>query len=204
VVTSLAGFAVAFAPLISRLNCLALGRLGNDFEESEETLENGETKTKLVKVGTKFKAFGGESFDHEPHLLVELSLERKNRRVNGQEREGEGRLVHRADVLKDRTWALNGRMFRWTGKAKYEAGRYRQVWESIIVFPHSGHGIPPHFRLSRPRGTTIPELGRCCYLSAVSLRMVPLTKGMVDLSQTVCNHPITTDPQRVLLRTTGS
>jgi hypothetical protein len=84
-----------------------------------------------VKVGTKFKAGGGESFGYEPHLLLELSLERKNRKVNGQEREGEGRMVHRADVLKDRTWALNGRTFRWTDNAKYEAGGYRQVWESI-------------------------------------------------------------------------
>ena len=40
-------------------------------------------------------------------------------------------MVHRADVLKDRTWALNGRTFRWMDKAKYEAGGYRQVWESI-------------------------------------------------------------------------
>ena len=56
-----------------------------------------------MKVGTKFKAGGGESFGYEPHLLLELSLERKNRKVNGQEREGEGRMVHRADVLKDRT-----------------------------------------------------------------------------------------------------
>jgi hypothetical protein len=113
------------------MNCLALGRLGNDFEEREETLKNGETKTKLVKVGTKFKAGGGESFGYEPHLLLELSLERKNRKVNGQEREGEGRMVHRADVLKDRTWALNGRTFRWSDKAKYERGGFRQVWESI-------------------------------------------------------------------------
>ena len=113
--------------LNSGLNCLALGRLGNDFEERQETLKNGETKTKLVKVGTKFKAGGGESFGYEPHLLLELSLERKNRKVNGQEREGEGRMVHRADVLKDRTWALNGRTFRWTDKAKYEAGGYRQA-----------------------------------------------------------------------------
>jgi len=113
------------------MNCLALGRLGNDFEERVEMLKNGETKTKLVKVGTKFKAGGGESFGYEPHLLLELSLERKNRKVNGQEREGEGRMVHRADVLKDRTWALNGRTFRWSDKTKYEMGGFRQVWESI-------------------------------------------------------------------------
>ena len=42
------------------MNCPALGRLGNDFAEREETLKNGETKTKLVKVGTKFKAGAGK------------------------------------------------------------------------------------------------------------------------------------------------
>ena len=26
-------------------------------------------------------------------------------------------MVHRADVLKDRTWSLDGRTFRWTDKA---------------------------------------------------------------------------------------
>jgi hypothetical protein len=41
------------------MNCLALGRLGNDFEEREETLKNGVTKTKLVKVGTKFRQAAG-------------------------------------------------------------------------------------------------------------------------------------------------
>jgi len=40
-------------------------------------------------------------------------------------------MVHRADVLKDRTWAVNGRTFRWSDKAKYETGGFRQVWESI-------------------------------------------------------------------------
>src|ERR1700746_4219243 len=53
------------------MNCLALGRLGNDFEEREETLKNGETKTKLVKDGTKFKAGGGESFGYPCCWIVD-------------------------------------------------------------------------------------------------------------------------------------
>jgi hypothetical protein len=53
------------------MNCLALGRLGNDFEEREETLKNGETKTKLVKDGTKFKAGGGESFGYACCWIVD-------------------------------------------------------------------------------------------------------------------------------------
>ena len=70
------------------MNCLALAGLGSDFEEREEMLKNGQIKTKLVKVGTKFKAGGGESFGYEPHLLLELSLERKNRQ---SQRAGAGR-----------------------------------------------------------------------------------------------------------------
>ena len=33
-----------------------------------------------MKVGTKFKAGGSESFAYEPHLLLELSLERSRNR----------------------------------------------------------------------------------------------------------------------------
>lgn len=117
--------------LNSNMNCFALGRLGNEFEEQDEKQSNGELKTKLVKVGTKFKAGGGESFGYEPHLLLEMSLERKAKKIKGQEREGEGRMVHRADVLKDRTWMLNGHVLRWSDKASYERGGYSQVWKSL-------------------------------------------------------------------------
>jgi hypothetical protein len=33
--------------------------------------------------------------------------------------------------LKDRSWALNGRLFRWGDKPRYEPGGYRTVWEDI-------------------------------------------------------------------------
>jgi hypothetical protein len=115
--------------LNSKMNCFALGRLGNDMEEVQDESTPG--KTTLVKVGTKFKAGGGESFGYEPHLLLELSLERKAKTVKGSKLEGEGRMVHRVDVLKDRTWALNGKTLRWSDKAKYEKGGYRTVWDSI-------------------------------------------------------------------------
>jgi AAA domain-containing protein len=115
--------------LNSPMHAMGCGRLGNDFEEVEDERKPG--KTKLTKVGTKFKAGGGESFGYEPHVLLELSLERKNKVQKGQEREGEGRMVHRADVLKDRTWALNGKIFRWSDKPRYDKGSYKQVWEAI-------------------------------------------------------------------------
>lgn len=56
--------------LNSAMHCFALGRLQNDMEEIID--EQDQSKTKLVKVGTKFKAGGGESFGYEPHLLLEL------------------------------------------------------------------------------------------------------------------------------------
>jgi hypothetical protein len=115
--------------LNSKMNCFALGRLGNEMEEVQDDAHEG--KTKLVKVGTKLKAGGGESFGYEPHLLLELSLERKAKTVRGSKLEGEGRMVHRVDVLKDRTWALNGKTLRWSDKPTYVKGGYRAVWESL-------------------------------------------------------------------------
>lgn len=115
--------------LNSKMSCIALGRLGDVREEIEDLEKEG--KTKLVKTGTQFKAGGGESFGYEPHLLLELTLERKNKVQRGQERLGEGRIVHRADVLKDRTWTLNGKVIRWSDKGQYAKGGYRTVWESL-------------------------------------------------------------------------
>lgn len=107
----------------------ALGRLGNVTDEIQD--ENNPEKTKLVKMGTRFKAGGSEDFGYEPHLLLEVSTERKARVKAGSRLEGEGRIVHRVDVLKDRTWALNGKVIRWSDKPGYQKGGYRQVWESI-------------------------------------------------------------------------
>lgn len=115
--------------LNSKMCCNALGRLGNEMAEIEDDDKPG--KTKLVKTGTKFKAGGGESFGYEPHLLLELSLERKAKVKAGSRLEGEGRIVHRVDVLKDRTWALNGKVIRWSDKPGYQKGGYRAVWESL-------------------------------------------------------------------------
>lgn len=114
--------------LNSGMCTFALGRLGN---EMEEQMDEKTGRTKLVKVATKFKAGGSESFGYEPHLLLEMSLERKAKVKAGSKMEGEGRMVHRVDVLKDRTWALNGAVIRWSDKPKYEKGGYRQVWQSI-------------------------------------------------------------------------
>lgn len=114
--------------LNSQMHCFALGRLGNVMEEIQDE-KTGESK--LTKVGTAFKAGGSESFGYEPHLLLELSLERKAKVRAGSRMEGEGRMVHRVDVLKDRTWALNGQVIRWSDKTGYAAGGYKSVWNSL-------------------------------------------------------------------------
>lgn len=119
----------ASAFLNSKMHCFALGRLGNVMEEIQDEDDPG--KTKLVKVGTAFKAGGSESFGYEPHLLLELSLERKTKVKAGSRLEGEGRMVHRADVLKDRTWALNGKVIRWSDMPQYRPGGYKRVWETM-------------------------------------------------------------------------
>lgn len=125
-----ADYTTAF--LNSKMSCFALGRLGNEMSEIEDDKKPGQTK--LVKTGTKFKAGGGESFGYEPHLLLEMSLEKKAKRKAGVELEGEGRMIHRVDVLKDRTWALNGKVIRWSDKASYVKRGYQAVWESVL--PH--------------------------------------------------------------------
>ena len=130
--------------LNSSFHALALGRLGNITEEISLN-EDNPAETKLMKTGTQFKAGGGESFGYEPHLLLELSTERKPKMKQGSKREGEGRMLHRCDVLKDRTWALNGLVFRWSDKAGYAKGGYSNVWNSI----------KPHFDLTQETGIAV-------------------------------------------------
>jgi hypothetical protein len=154
----------------SKMHCIAIGRLGNVMEEVQD--EEKEGKTKLVKTGTAFKAGGSESFGYEPDLLFELSLERKAKKVRGEEREGEGRMIHRADVLKDRTWALNGRVFRWADKPKYEAGGYRVVWADLK--PHFDFVQQTGEQATIEPGTSeclIPDDGRGDYYHNQQLRI---------------------------------
>jgi hypothetical protein len=120
--------------LNSPMSTMALGRLGNEMEERLTVDEQTKVETsKLVKTGTKFKAGGSETFGYEPHLLLEMSLEKKPKvmRKSGDRIEGEGRMIHRVDVLKDRTWALNGAVIRWPDRPGYKKGDYKYVWNSL-------------------------------------------------------------------------
>jgi hypothetical protein len=113
--------------LNSKLHCIALGRVGDVTEEVRD--ENDQISK--VKIRDKMKAGGSNDFGYEPHLVLRMTLEKKARRVGNEKLEGEGRNVHRADVLKDRTWELNGKVFRWSDKAEYKPGGFLQVAQSI-------------------------------------------------------------------------
>jgi hypothetical protein len=124
--------------LNTRMHCFAMGRVGDVTEEVEVPVgDKGATELKRVKTGEKMKAGGSSNFGYEPHLVLRMSLEIKPRTRKGQTYEDEGRMVHRAHVLKDRTTILNGKMLRWSDQAGYKEGGYRCVWQSIA----------PHFQL---------------------------------------------------------
>lgn len=113
--------------LNSRLHCLVLGRIQDIVEEVEN---NGRIQS--VKVGEGMKAGGQRNnFGYEPHLVVRLTLEQRPRVKKGKTFEGEGRMVHRAHILKDRTWALNGKVFRWPDRDSYKVGDYKYVWNDL-------------------------------------------------------------------------
>jgi hypothetical protein len=114
--------------LNSPLHCLVLGRIQDIVEEV--MTETGAIKS--VKVGEGLKAGGQKNnFAYEPHLVIRMTLETKPRVKKGKTFEDEGRMVHRAQITKDRTWALNGRVFRWPDRDGYKAGEFRYVWDSL-------------------------------------------------------------------------
>jgi hypothetical protein len=113
--------------LNSKMHCIALGRVG---DVTDDVLDDKGEITK-IKTGEKMKAGGSNNFGYEPHLVLRMKLEQKPRRKAGQIQEAEGRMNHVAYVLKDRTWALNGKEFRWSDKVGYKPGGYAQVWQSL-------------------------------------------------------------------------
>ena len=117
--------------LNSKLHCLVLGRIQDVIEQI--LTEGGSVKS--IKVGEGMKAGGQKNnFGYEPHLVLRLNLEQKPRVKKGKTFEEEGRMVHRALVTKDRSWALNGKVFRWPDRDGYKAGDFKYVWQSLA--PH--------------------------------------------------------------------
>ena len=114
--------------LNSKMHCIALGRVG---DVTDDVIDD-QGKIERIKTGEKMKAGGSNNFGYEPHLVLRMKLEQKPRRKEPKpDREETGRLFHVGYVLKDRTWALNGKEFRWSDKAGYKPGGYLQVWQSL-------------------------------------------------------------------------
>jgi hypothetical protein len=117
--------------LNSKLHCLVLGRIQDVIEQV--LTESGSIKS--IKVGEGMKAGGQKNnFGYEPHLVIRMNLEQKPRVKKGKTFEEEGRMVHRALVTKDRSWALNGKVFRWPDRDGYQPGDFKYVWQSLA--PH--------------------------------------------------------------------
>lgn len=112
------------AMLNSPLHMVICGRAGKTYEyqENEET-----GKQELITTGTKFKAEG--EFGYEPDVLVELWAERLDKKTGKH-----SQLVHKGLVLKDRTWAVNGREFSWKDKANYKKGDYKLVFDCFAPY----------------------------------------------------------------------
>jgi hypothetical protein len=110
--------------LNSPLHCAVSGRSGFEYEyqENEET-----HKKELIKGDTKMRVEG--QFGYEPHLLIEMERVRET----GGEHVG-GRFIHRAHVLKDRSWAINGKHFDFPDQDGYKVGYYKKVLAAFM--PH--------------------------------------------------------------------
>lgn len=114
--------------LNSPMHCLVMGRIQDVIEQV--MLENGSVQS--VKVGEGMKAGGQKNnFGYEPNLVFRMTLEVKPRVKKGKTFIDEGRFVHRAQIAKDRTWALNGKVFRWPDRDGYEPGDFKYVWKDL-------------------------------------------------------------------------
>lgn len=115
-------YSVAF--LNSPMHCMALGRV----RDVREDVEVKPGTIRSTTTGTQLNAGGSQSFGYEPHVLIEMSTERKAKKKQGVVHANEGRVIHRADVLGDRSWALNGEVARWSDKVGYRPGGFNDVW----------------------------------------------------------------------------
>lgn len=117
--------------LNSKMHCLVLGRIQDVVEDV--VTERGDVRS--IKVGEGMKAGGQKNnFGYEPHLVMRMQLEQKPRVRKGKTFEDEGRMVHVGRILKDRTWAVNGKVFRWPDRDGYKAGDFKYVWKDVV--PH--------------------------------------------------------------------
>lgn len=114
--------------LNSKMHCLVLGRIQDVIEDI--VTEKGDVRS--IKVGEGMKAGGQRNnFGYEPHLVMRMQLEQKPRTKKGKTFVDEGRMVHVGRILKDRTWAVNGKVFRWPDRDGYKPGDFKFVWKDL-------------------------------------------------------------------------
>ena len=114
--------------LNAKPHCLVLGRIQDIIEE----VMDEEGRLKGMKVGEGMKAGGQRNnFGYEPHMVIRMYREQRPRVRKGKTLEGEGRVIHRAEVTKDRTWACNGKVFRWADRDQYQPGDFKYVWKDL-------------------------------------------------------------------------
>jgi hypothetical protein len=107
----------------SRLHVITAGRLAWEWEFQERDDNSG--KKDLVKGESKMRALG--QFGYEPNLLIEMESIR-------EEGAHGGKTIHRAHILKDKGWALNGKHFDFEDQPGYTVGYYRKV--GLLFKPH--------------------------------------------------------------------
>lgn len=114
--------------LNSPLHVITCGRAGDVWED--RTMEDGSDKA--MKVGTKMRAEG--QFGYEPSLLIEMRAVQGATDNRGKRRRNVGRMLHIAEVLKDRARFLNGKVFEWPDINTYKKGDWKKFFG--VFDPH--------------------------------------------------------------------
>lgn len=114
--------------LNSPLHVFVCGRAGDIWEEREQ--EDGSTKS--AKTGTKMRAEG--QFGYEPNLLIEMRSIQNATDGKGKRRKNVGRMLHVAEVLKDRARFLQGKTFEWPDINTYKKGDWKKFFD--VFAPH--------------------------------------------------------------------
>jgi hypothetical protein len=123
----------------SQIHYLIAGRQGNEWENLDVEQDDGRIKNELIKGGTKMKAEGDTGY--ETDLLLELSSADDPTSLTDYKKYKGGRIkalaskqVHLAIVKKCRVRELNGQIFSWPDKAKYEKGDYKAIAECFSPY----------------------------------------------------------------------
>lgn len=122
--------------MVSPVHSIIVGRAGDEYDTVEVEGDNGQMKRQQERIGSKFAAEKGMGY--EPNLLIEM----EGRRTPDVQTEGKrrrtrkhgGRIIHVANVLKDRSRALMGKSFEFPNLNDYKVGDWKPVFNAFA--PH--------------------------------------------------------------------